>query len=650
MNRLCICLWIIVLTTVAFPSKAQEIQEIARLGRGNMQDVAWSPDGEMIAVASSIGVWLYTNAFEDVAFLESDGVEAISWNPDGRQIAAGKWDGSFEVWDIEKQEVVFTRQAYTRASPFDTSSALSDIDWSPDGTMIATSDSGGRSPAVFVWDATNGKRLRAFRNSDSVIVLDWSPDSKKLVAGDGGNEATVWDVVSGRLMTTFQHRGLIVTSVDWHPVEDKIASASLDSSNHCNASEEGVVEIWNATTGTSLRSLDSHSCFGIGSGDRVAWSPDGSKLVATNRVANNYTSFDSDVWFNIQVLDGATGQLLLELAGDDVVSAMDWKPDSTRVVAITRHFSSGMKTLRVWDVTNGQTVMMLKQDHPVTALAWDSDGTRLVSGSTDGWIQIWDWKTGYVLSTFRGQEGQMTSLQWSPDNSHLLTQSNYEWKWWVWDVAESEYRERLSVGRFASWIDDNNRILIITQNDAAVWELDEYLSVPISIAPLTPEFYSANTFFWEDGTIRFVREGYGDDEAISVVEFESETVTNVTRLESHLNIIFSIWSPDGLHLATTTRDGMVRVWDRKTDETITLTDEPIDAYRPDLLWHPSGQILTLVSTNMGIYFWDITTGEIITTLPLRDETAAWSPDGSMLATAGRDSVIRIWDFSDLALR
>ena len=31
----------------------------ARLGKGNISDIAYSPDGTRLAVASSIGIWLY---------------------------------------------------------------------------------------------------------------------------------------------------------------------------------------------------------------------------------------------------------------------------------------------------------------------------------------------------------------------------------------------------------------------------------------------------------------------------------------------------------------------------------------------------------------------------------------------------------------
>ncbi|MCZ6676016.1 MAG: hypothetical protein O7E52_02075 [Candidatus Poribacteria bacterium] len=41
-------------TTFSLPSGA-----IARLGKGQISDLAYSPDGQILAVATRVGVWLY---------------------------------------------------------------------------------------------------------------------------------------------------------------------------------------------------------------------------------------------------------------------------------------------------------------------------------------------------------------------------------------------------------------------------------------------------------------------------------------------------------------------------------------------------------------------------------------------------------------
>ena len=63
----------------------------ARLGKGWTSDIQYSPDGSRLAVASSIGIWLYdTAAHQEVALLASQlSVQSIAFSPNGRTIASG---------------------------------------------------------------------------------------------------------------------------------------------------------------------------------------------------------------------------------------------------------------------------------------------------------------------------------------------------------------------------------------------------------------------------------------------------------------------------------------------------------------------------------------------------------------------------------
>ena len=52
-------------TRLALPEGAK-----ARLGKGSINEIQYSPDGTRLAVASSIGIWLYdTTTYQEVALL-----------------------------------------------------------------------------------------------------------------------------------------------------------------------------------------------------------------------------------------------------------------------------------------------------------------------------------------------------------------------------------------------------------------------------------------------------------------------------------------------------------------------------------------------------------------------------------------------------
>ena len=75
----------------------------ARLGKGSINEVAYSPDSTRLAVASSIGIWIYnaqTGEELDLLTGHTSLVHSVSFSPDGNTIASGSWDGTVLLWRL----------------------------------------------------------------------------------------------------------------------------------------------------------------------------------------------------------------------------------------------------------------------------------------------------------------------------------------------------------------------------------------------------------------------------------------------------------------------------------------------------------------------------------------------------------------------
>ncbi len=116
---------------------------IARLGKGSVKAVAFSPDGRFLAVASSIGVWLYdAKTFDEVRLLESDRwLTSLAFSPDGSMLASGSYDDTIKLWDTRSYKEIATLKGHT--------DSVRSVSFSPDGSLLA---SGSDDGTVILWD------------------------------------------------------------------------------------------------------------------------------------------------------------------------------------------------------------------------------------------------------------------------------------------------------------------------------------------------------------------------------------------------------------------------------------------------------------------------------------------------------------------
>ena len=87
----------------------------ARLGKGRISEIAYSPDGTRLAVASSIGIWLYdaqTGEALDLLTGHTDWVLSVSFSPDGQTLASGSWQ-EIRLWDAHTGRHLRTLTGHT---------------------------------------------------------------------------------------------------------------------------------------------------------------------------------------------------------------------------------------------------------------------------------------------------------------------------------------------------------------------------------------------------------------------------------------------------------------------------------------------------------------------------------------------------------
>ena len=134
----------------------------ARLGKGGINDIQFSPDGTQLAVGNDIGIWLYgAKTGKEIALFPGI-CESLAFSPDGQFLANGGfgklWGKELHLWEIT------TRRK------------ISSTNESRPATALRFSEDGKRLVSVDSWGATIS-RLDIETGERDVTNLDGQPDS-----------------------------------------------------------------------------------------------------------------------------------------------------------------------------------------------------------------------------------------------------------------------------------------------------------------------------------------------------------------------------------------------------------------------------------------------------------------------------------------
>lgn len=630
-------LWITIFLALAGPLQAAVpalmVEPVATLGRGWINDVAWSPADNQVAVATSIGIWLYDPANLDapprLLAGHSEPVSSIAYSSDGQKLVSGAWDNTVRVWDVQsgaEQAILEGHNSFVESVAFspdgqsilsgsmDTSvrlwalntntqlhafsarentghsNVITSVAFSPDGRFFASS-SRYDPQLVILWDAVQQQQIASLSGMRGFEMqsVAFSSDSRLLaaVSADGGMD--IWDTSTHEMRTHFPG----VVDVAFQPGGVLVASGSMD----------GSIALWN---------LDTQQQQGILSGEsdinRFDFSPDGQRLISTNE-RNQLQLWDVGQGAEIAHLDGwhngginaiAFGpdpSVLIAGGGDSFSGPREvnqWDPESQRQRAV----------LTLWDTTTQQQAVLPTDGGYVKSLAISPNGSTLVVGTEQGILEFRDGTTGERRISVQGHEGRVLSVVFS-SNSAVVATGGEDASAHIWNPLTAEERSVLTdLGGPVQHINISDEGTLLPSagiEDVTELAAEDQYSIACVLGtnnPVTSMLYSPDR--------RYVASAYWNTE-VELVDLETGELHVV--LQGHTGGIWSIaFTPDSRIIATAGMDRTVRLWDVATGEMLNVLDGPL---------------------------WDI-------------NSVAFSADGSLLAAGSGDGTIHVWRISPTA--
>jgi len=203
------------------PMNVDRLTQVDMIGRGRIQDIVYAPDGELIALATATGVWLYSSDLTPPPRSLSGtrtGVYAIAFSTDGSRLYVGV-DNTLTVYDVEGGTQIEKVEDFG-------SSGIVDIVLSPSGDRLAVAGGSSDSQARVYETALLSQLIEVDTNGRTSRVL-FNDDGAQLLTGDRDGDIEVWDIATGEQVASMRVHTNSVDTMALTSDDNIVVSTSL---------------------------------------------------------------------------------------------------------------------------------------------------------------------------------------------------------------------------------------------------------------------------------------------------------------------------------------------------------------------------------------------------------------------------------------
>lgn len=286
------------------------------------------------------------------------------------------------------------------------------------------------------------------------------------------------------------------------------------------------------------------------------------------------------------------------------------------------------------------------------SICFSPDGQTIAVGDSNGNIYLWNITTTQLLTTFEGHKGWVWSVVFSPDGK-MLASSGTDRSVRLWDVENGQCLQVLTDHKGCVWSinfsADGQRLASGSEDQTVrLWNLQgQCLHV---LQGHTQSVYAVH-FAPDQQTLA----SSSHDTTIRIWDVSSGNCLNV--LQGHTSGVRCVrYSPDGQLLASGGHDGSIRLWNRQLhskpsssnpsfiNSSVKLLHGHTD-WVWDIAFSPDGRLLASTGRDSTLRLWSVPDGQSIHVLKGHTHDVyglAISADNQWLASAGQDNTVRLW--------
>lgn len=560
------------------------ITEIANLGKGSANLVAWSPDRKSYIIGGSLGIHIYdADTHKEIKYIPKELVFDVKFSPDGQLIGVMSFK-YVTIIRLSDEKVLFERE----------STQLSEMAFSSDSRLFAYVLGCWQnecSDSVIIHDYSAQKDIFTLNiETDSEIVLlnkiVFNSDSTLLAAADSNGSIYVWDTATGKLTVTLKGHKKSVIDLQFSP-NNLLASSS----------DDGTVRLWDIEQSKTTKILSGFQ----GEIEKIIFSSDGSTLeVFTDTLVQ---TFDTVSWKRLssEKYTDSNALLLQELRSNggyiEFVDGFAYSPDG-QTLAVGSYASS---PVLLWDIATKQIKATIETK--AIGLVYSHQGLLLTSVDDDGNISVWD--TGNYAQLQTTKISPVDSIVFSPDDLNLAVSS--EGKILIWNIQQDKIVQTINT--------DSKKTILLTYapNGDVISAVDE-------------SSFSVKSWNTSIGEV--------------VHSFTPPENPDYRQAVNLSNDVLAIFKP------TDFQNNIIELWDIVSGEKLQEFKGINDYMYPRLAYSPDRKVVA-ISYFYGITFYCSNTGKPIYVYNKEVNWVkfSFSPDGNYLAIGDSGGNIRLWDVS-----